>query len=237
MGSTAYAINNNDQIVGGPYDSGSAFLWSSGLLTELFPEDASSSCGYAINDRGQIAGRRLGLGFFWDQGTATYLTNADTVLIDAYGVNAQGHVVGSSAQQSTNGGAFLYRDGTLFDLNQLIPPDSGWNLHAAYAINDNEQIVGIGLGPVPGVANYRGFLLTPIPSLRIQTSGDAFAIYWSKPAVGYHLAVTTALEGSATVWSPVGATPTDAGDEWMVNTPNNGGNQFFQLQNPSVGTD
>ncbi|MCH8912583.1 MAG: immunoglobulin domain-containing protein [Planctomycetes bacterium] len=46
----------------------------------------------------------------------------------------------------------------MIDLNDLIPPDSGWTLHEAKDINESGQIVGWGLNP-DGLG--RGFLLTP----------------------------------------------------------------------------
>ena len=40
--------------------------------------------------------------------------------------------------------AFLYREGRMQDLNDLIPSGSGWVLEEARAINDRGQIVGFG---------------------------------------------------------------------------------------------
>jgi hypothetical protein len=39
-------------------------------------------------------------------------------------------------------GAFLYRNGTSYDLNTLIAPNSGWQILDAYGINDRGEIVG-----------------------------------------------------------------------------------------------
>lgn len=52
--------------------------------------------------------------------------------------------------------AFLWEAGQMTDLNTLIPPDSGWILTAATAINDHGDIVGSGL--LDG--QVHGFLLT-----------------------------------------------------------------------------
>jgi probable HAF family extracellular repeat protein len=56
--------------------------------------------------------------------------------------------------------AFIYADGAVSDLNDLIPPDSGVTLEAATAINNAGQIVGYtftgGVDPKP-----HAFLLTP----------------------------------------------------------------------------
>ena len=39
------------------------------------------------------------------------------------------------------GGAFVYSNGTLQNLNNLIPPGSGYQIQSATRINDNGQIV------------------------------------------------------------------------------------------------
>jgi hypothetical protein len=52
------------------------------------------------------------------------------------------------------------------DLNSLIPPNSGWKLRMANAINDRGQIVGRGL--LNG--QKRGFLLEPITRPRYLLS-------------------------------------------------------------------
>ncbi len=74
----------------------------------------------------------------------------------ATGINASGQVVGSS-RRSGPARAFVWSDGLMSDLNSLIPPDSGWVLRSAAAINDADQIVGWGLHN----GADRGFLLTP----------------------------------------------------------------------------
>jgi probable HAF family extracellular repeat protein len=76
----------------------------------------------------------------------------------AWGINDSGQVVGFSTITSTGEThAFLYLDGEMHDLNDLIPADSGWELDDAYAINNSGQIVGS--GRLNGEA--RAFLATP----------------------------------------------------------------------------
>lgn len=53
--------------------------------------------------------------------------------------------------------ALLWSEGEVYDLNELIPPDSGWQLETAVAINRRGQIVGRGLHD--GVR--RAYLLNP----------------------------------------------------------------------------
>ena len=53
--------------------------------------------------------------------------------------------------------AFVYADNTMYDLNQLLPGDTGWELNLTTAINSSGQIVGVGSFQ----GQVHGFLLTP----------------------------------------------------------------------------
>jgi len=78
----------------------------------------------------------------------------DTV---AYAINDAGQVVGVSEWR-----AFLYRDGTMFDLNDLLttPLPAGWSLTDAMGINSKGQIAVNGWD---SSFNNHAFLLTPVP--------------------------------------------------------------------------
>jgi probable HAF family extracellular repeat protein len=79
----------------------------------------------------------------------------------AFGINNSGQVVGES--YTANGfvdDAFLYSNGTMLDLNSMIPASSGWQLTEACAINDHGWIVGAGFNPS---GQDHAFLLTPVP--------------------------------------------------------------------------
>jgi probable HAF family extracellular repeat protein len=58
----------------------------------------------------------------------------------AYAINEADQVVGES-----NTRAFLIEKGSIYDLNALIPANSGWTLSIAYSINISGQIVGTGV--------------------------------------------------------------------------------------------
>jgi probable HAF family extracellular repeat protein len=73
------------------------------------------------------------------------------------GINNRQQVVGFSDTVDSSH-AFLYADGRMFDLNSLLPANSGWSLVSAQAINDIGQIVGY--GNVNG--KTRAFLMSPI---------------------------------------------------------------------------
>jgi probable HAF family extracellular repeat protein len=96
----------------------------------------------------------------------------------AYALNGSGSVVGySTLAGGQDQHAFLYRDDRIWDLNDLIPAGSGWELVAATDINDLGQIVGYGCKDstlVPsgtcvdgnGTPSFRrAFLLTPVTSI------------------------------------------------------------------------
>ena len=53
--------------------------------------------------------------------------------------------------------AFLYKNGNMVDLNDLIAPNSGWVLTEASAVKDAGQMVGYGF--YKGVV--RAFIATP----------------------------------------------------------------------------
>jgi probable HAF family extracellular repeat protein len=52
----------------------------------------------------------------------------------------------------------MWRNGQIFNLNNLLQPNSGWQLRSATGINNNGQIVGIG----DFNGQRKGFLLTPV---------------------------------------------------------------------------
>ena len=124
----AYSVNNHGDVVG-VYWNGSvyrAFIYSKGVFTEI-TDDYSSQYSRAvdINDQGQIVGS----------------------------IQLPPDSSCRSCNDYWQAHAFVYRNGTLTDLNTLLP-DQGWYLQYANAINNNGQIVGEKLRPGPGA---RGF--------------------------------------------------------------------------------
>ena len=94
--------------------------------------------------------------FLWQNGE----TQAVEGLAEA--VNDAGQVVGGSGYFPDAEGrqlpyAFIWQNGEMLDLNDLLPPNSGWRLAQANDINNKGQIVGY--GEIGG--KTRAFLLTP----------------------------------------------------------------------------
>ncbi len=165
--SFALDINDSAQVVGygnTATEHGHAFVWEGGLMTDL--EGLMSA--HAINNLGQVVGWSKTPGdethsFLWDAGDATDLGALPGRPESwPWDVNDRGQVVGFSwppqGSDSTRL-AFLWQDGVMTDLNDLISSQTGWILQEARAINNQGLIVGSGrIGD-----ETHAFLLTPIP--------------------------------------------------------------------------
>jgi len=112
--STAYGINDSDQIVGTSNIANSgtvfhAFLYQNGVMGDIgVLPGGSIATAYAINNSSQIVG--------------------------------ESNITSGGALYH----AFLYESGHMTDLNNLIPENSGWVLNTARAINAKGQIAGSG---------------------------------------------------------------------------------------------
>jgi len=145
----AFSINNRGQVVGlAAYgqDIRHAFLWSSGIMTDLgdlfgtYTFSAASS----INDNGEVVGYFSSLGtrgFLWRNGAMQELGGLSS---DPRDINNQAQVVGSHAvmhpvQRIYVKHATLWSGGEMRDLGTL----PGFDGSEAVAINDSTQVVGI----------------------------------------------------------------------------------------------
>lgn len=171
--SRAYSINNRGQVFGesfnmtnntnGTIETIHIFRWQNGVMTNLgslvTPSGYIESQISDINSKGQVVGRHYsGSPFMWQNGTLTELGNLGGIDSWAYSINEVGTVVGGSWISANIQRAFIWRNGRQRDLNNLLPPNSGWELESANGINNTGQIVGS--GKLNG--QYRGFLLTPV---------------------------------------------------------------------------
>jgi probable HAF family extracellular repeat protein len=181
-----------------------AFLWEAGTMTAVEPlpgQDFSQAFG--ISQGGRIAGSSWytipPYGLSVDR-AARWLDDGEQI-VDlgrtpgppvcsgepfypdniALAVNDNGLAVGH-AQCIASGGslaAFVWQDGVMHNLNDVIPPGSGWDLIKATDVNDAGQIVGFGLAP--GGEYLRAFVLAPesttaAPDLPVQSAATFPAI-------------------------------------------------------------
>jgi len=75
----------------------------------------------------------------------------------AEAINDQNQIVGLAMTSNNELHAVLWTKAGIHDLNQLIPPNSGWVLNEAFDINNSGQITGNGV--ING--ENHAFLLTP----------------------------------------------------------------------------
>jgi probable HAF family extracellular repeat protein len=176
--SQAMAINNFGQVVG---TFCSVALGCGAFRIEpnkkLTPGDRlNASTAVAINDLGQVTGT---------SGIHAYRTRPGAPLnaipedlgtlggLESWGqgINSAGDVVGGSTTPDGKLHAFLFTNGRIWDLNDLIPPGSGWVLEHGSAINNAGQIVGNGRY----MGASRSFRLDPAPACSLPGVGGASA--------------------------------------------------------------
>ena len=141
-------INDGGQVIGNvslPDGNFHAALWRGKRQTDLGTVSGyAMSIGTSLNTRGEAVGRC----FLNDSSVETFLW------IHTSGNNPLRHYL----NRRDTSHAFVYHDGKMQDLNELIARNSDWTLENARGINDRGQIVGQGQHH----GQERGFLLTPI---------------------------------------------------------------------------
>ncbi len=131
--------------------NGQGFLWNDGAVTYLGPvPGGSNSEPYAVNEEGAIVGAGMipmpgytyGVprAFLWIDGTFTMLgTLPGYAPSQAYGINALGQVVGRSGNANVSE-AFIWQNGSITNLNDLVPPGLG-TLRMAGRVADDGTIM------------------------------------------------------------------------------------------------
>jgi probable HAF family extracellular repeat protein len=174
--SLGQAINNNGVVTGWSLTAGNtarhAFR-SAGSSINPATDDLGVlgtgifSQGFGINDAGVVIGKS---DISSTSGAPTHAFRAvpgqamqDLGTLggsnsDAFGINSQGWIVGRSELFSGEGtlGAFLWHDGVMYNLSQLVDPAHPFAYGQALDINDNGQILARG-------ADGGLFLFTPTP--------------------------------------------------------------------------
>lgn len=184
----AFALNNRGQVAGVSFLTGDqnahAFLWEDGVIQDLGPLNAGCTLAFGLSESGQVVGVWcLPTGYYhaalWTKvGQTWQITDLGTTDTDpcsnAFDVNAQGQVVGGSQSLAECQGeglsttAFLWENGSIVDLNTLIPPGSPLYLVNADRINDRGEIAGFGRD---ANANNHAFLLIPCDVIHPDEEG------------------------------------------------------------------
>jgi probable HAF family extracellular repeat protein len=153
--SSAYALNDSGQAAGyGMVSNGvfRAFVWTPGQgYAALGTLGGVSSYALTINNAGIAAGSsQISDGYshaFVSTGTSLHdLGTLGGVSSYGYGINNLGNVVGNSwTSGNTSMDGFLEEGGVMWDINSLLIDSPGWVVTQLYAINDSNQVVGVGI--------------------------------------------------------------------------------------------
>jgi len=165
--SFAYDINNSGQAVGTVTISGAqsrVVRWDDGVAVTLAEDGNAMSINDASHAAGKTSHNDAWEACLWRDSTQVFLGILPGFRQSyAYCVNASDLVVGGCESYDGAGhyayDAFLWQSGTLYNLNDLLPESSGWDLAYAYGINDAGQIVGDGIY----LGRQTAFVMTPVP--------------------------------------------------------------------------
>lgn len=164
-GGTATGINNHSQVIGNVYDEAGryhAFQWSEASGMQRIGSPKTFSSAVAINDSGDVLVQSFSEGvLLYHLGKLQHLALSPKRPSHPKALNNCGVIVGAFGPFSDADRAFVWDAVEGFrDLNDLIPPKSGWKLETATAINNRGRIVG--WGEHDGEEDV-GFLLAPAP--------------------------------------------------------------------------
>jgi probable HAF family extracellular repeat protein len=205
---TATAINDLGQITG--HSGGYAFLYAqeTGMIS------IGQGSGYAINNRGVVAGK-VGWGppyeaVIFEDGVTRRLGNLGGETW-ANGINDHRVVVGTT-WPVRSGFVWTEAEG-MVRLDALIEP--GWFIYDVWAINNSGQIAG--------EANGVAVRLDPIsPKLDLQLGATNVVVSWSPAWPGLVLEATDSL--STPSWQPVDTRGTN-----VVRVPLDSPQRYFRL--------
>jgi probable HAF family extracellular repeat protein len=161
--SAATAINDRGQVVGisgicsnavGEYSAAHAVLWEGGRVTDLGNIGGVAwNTAMALNERGDVVGFANAAGtdppndfnvraFIWTKqgGMRSLGTLPGDATSQALGINERRQVVGVSCGATCR--AFIWEDGVMTDMNELVASGSSESLRIAGDINDRGQISG-----------------------------------------------------------------------------------------------
>jgi probable HAF family extracellular repeat protein len=151
---------------------GEAYIWHDGVTTPLgYPKGGLNSRGNALNNRGDVCGDYVIAGqtgpgavrhaCLWSNGQAidlgVFSPFERSVAMD---LNDHRQVVGSCHTSTGGGEGFIWQNGVMANLNDLIPPNANVQVKLAKAINNSGQIGADGMDLTDG--REVALRLTPI---------------------------------------------------------------------------
>jgi probable HAF family extracellular repeat protein len=246
--SVATGINDSGQVVGYSSFTSSydypyhAFRTAPGSAINPATDDlltlgGESSWGNGINNAGQVvgysdlqAGSPFGHAFMTAANSPIDPETDDLGTLGgdyswAYGINNSGQVVGYASTTGGDNHAFLYTGGGMYDLNNLVPANSGWVFQTSTAINDGGEIVGDGL--------YNGqahaFLLIPAITQTLSPGGGTASFIFSQNLYNINFTYPGGfVPNDSHIYSlAVGALETSQ-PAWALRTPQ--GNPYYETQ-------
>ena len=180
----AFGVNDHGQAVG---ESGNcttpfhAVLWQEDGNVRDLGNLGGANFNYAqqINNRGQVvglsalAGDTTHHGYLWteDSGMKDLGTLPGDFSSGALAINDKGQIVGLSSDVNHNLRAFLWQDGAMTDLNQVIPSSFPFVLVEAFDINARGEIIGLAVDPKRDETH--AFLAIPCDEERANRKGCA----------------------------------------------------------------
>jgi probable HAF family extracellular repeat protein len=153
-------INNRGQVIGTSNLPGDKFydpfLWEDGKLIDLYTSSVGGNpyTVNALNDASQLVGAGAFPdhpydAYLWKKGVATDLGFLDgDCYSEAFVIGSKGQIAGESYPCTLDSQRpFLWQDGTMYDLNDVIQAPPGVRFTQAFVINDRGEIGGIGTPP------------------------------------------------------------------------------------------
>jgi probable HAF family extracellular repeat protein len=186
------ALNNRGEVIGFSNLSGDQstdpFLWRQGRLIDLGTNTLGGRplTADAINDAGEVVGQSIFQNqsrdaYLWRNGVATDLGHlSGDCGSRAWGINSNSQIVGVSRPcTGIQGRAFLWENGSMVDLNTLVPPGS-LKLIFPMAINDRGEITGTadppGCGDDDGGLCGHAFLAIPCDDNHPEVEGCDYSL-------------------------------------------------------------
>jgi probable HAF family extracellular repeat protein len=184
---SGHRINNLGQTTG-YYQPSCPSAWrpysydgdSSSDLGTIGGEAEGSGEAWGINDAGEVVGysdvipEDLTHATLWDHGDIIDMGTLGGDWSFAWDINNHSVATGESTDASGQMRAFMWEDGVMTDLNDLLPPDSGWVLTTGMAISDTGWVVG--QGTYHGQIRRAFALLIPEPTSLLALAVGGLAL-------------------------------------------------------------